>query len=43
MELPAFGAQKANWTVGMLGRMGVLPYEGWDGYRVAEKSKQHPA
>ena len=37
MELPAFGAQKTDWTVGMLGRMGVLPYAGWDGFRVAAK------
>jgi uncharacterized HhH-GPD family protein len=34
MALPAFGEQKTNWTVGMLGRMGVLPYDGWEGYRL---------
>lgn len=37
MALPAFGEQKTNWTVGMLGRMGVLAFDGWDGYRVPEK------
>jgi uncharacterized HhH-GPD family protein len=39
MALPAFGGQKTNWTVGMLGRLGVLTYEGWDGYRVPEKTR----
>jgi uncharacterized HhH-GPD family protein len=34
LELPAFGEQKADWTVGMLGRMGVLTFSDWDGYRV---------
>ena len=37
MELPAFGAQKTDWTVGMLGRLGILPYSDWDGYRVPAK------
>ena len=37
MELPAFGSQKTDWTVGMLGRMGVLPYSDWDGFRVDTK------
>jgi uncharacterized HhH-GPD family protein len=34
MALPAFGEEKTNWTVGMLGRLGLLPYGGWEEYRV---------
>lgn len=34
MALPAFGQQKTDWTIGMLGRMGVLPFGGWEGFRV---------
>lgn len=34
LALPAFGEEKTNWTVGMLGRLGMLPYDGWQGYRV---------
>ena len=34
MALPAFGPQKTDWTVGMLGRMGVLIYDGSDGFRL---------
>jgi uncharacterized HhH-GPD family protein len=40
MDLPAFGPQKTDWTVGMLGRLGVLTYDGWDGYRVDVKNKK---
>jgi uncharacterized HhH-GPD family protein len=40
MALPAFGAQKTDWTVGMLGRMGVLNYEGWEEYRVGAPSSK---
>lgn len=36
MQLPAFGPQKTNWSVGMLGRLGVLPFGGWEHYRVPE-------
>ena len=32
--LPAFGIDKTNWTVGMLGTLGLLPYDGWQEYRV---------
>jgi uncharacterized HhH-GPD family protein len=32
--LPAFGVEKTNWTVGMLGVMGVLPFDGWEDYRI---------
>lgn len=35
MALPAFGVEKTNWTVGMLGRLGMLPFDGWSDYRVA--------
>jgi len=34
LALPAFGQQKTDWTVGMLGRMGVLPYDGWEEFRM---------
>ena len=39
MALPAFGGQKTSWTVGMLGRLGVLTYTGWDGYRAPDKPR----
>jgi uncharacterized HhH-GPD family protein len=42
MALPAFGVEKTNWTIGMLGRLGMLSYGGWEEYRVtvpAKKSK----
>jgi uncharacterized HhH-GPD family protein len=35
LELPAFGVEKTNWTVGMLGRLGWLPYDGWQEYRAS--------
>lgn len=34
MALPAFGRQKTDWTVGMLGRMGVLSFSDWEDFRV---------
>ena len=34
MALPAFGAEKTNWTIGMLGTLGRLPFDGWQDYRV---------
>jgi uncharacterized HhH-GPD family protein len=34
MALPAFGVEKTNWTVGMLGTLGMLPFGGWEEYRV---------
>ncbi len=37
LDLPAFGVEKANWTVGMLGTLGMLPYGGWEEYRVSSK------
>lgn len=39
MELPAFGEDKTNWTVGMLGRLGMLPYDGWEEYRVPSRRR----
>ncbi|HEV3310175.1 MAG TPA: Fe-S cluster assembly protein HesB [Chloroflexota bacterium] len=39
MALPAFGAGKTDWTVGMLGRLGVLSFGGWEEYRVPIKSR----
>ncbi|MGH2441622.1 MAG: HhH-GPD-type base excision DNA repair protein [Chloroflexota bacterium] len=37
LALPAFGTEKTDWTVGMLGIMGWLPFDGWQGYRVPPK------
>lgn len=34
LDLPAFGVEKTNWTIGMLGILGLLPYSGWEEYRV---------
>jgi uncharacterized HhH-GPD family protein len=42
MALPAFGEEKTNWTIGMLGILGLLPFEGWQEYRV-EKPRRRPA
>jgi uncharacterized HhH-GPD family protein len=39
MALPAFGVEKSNWTIGMLGRLGMLPYDGWQDYRVEVKKR----
>jgi len=36
MGLPAFGVEKTNWTVGMLGTLDLLPFDGWQEYRVPE-------
>lgn len=40
MALPAFGPQKTDWTVGMLGRLGVLGFEDWDGFRVSSPARK---
>lgn len=37
LALPAFGVDKTNWTVGMLGKLGMLPYDGWDSYRTGPR------
>src|SRR5579872_6014994 len=37
MALPAFGLEKTNWTVGMLGLLGVLPFDGWADFRATPK------
>lgn len=37
LALPAFGVDKTNWTVGMLGMLGILPYTGWETYRVGPR------
>ena len=34
LALPAFGVEKTNWTIGMLGRLGWLPFDGWQEYSV---------
>jgi uncharacterized HhH-GPD family protein len=34
LALPSFGEEKTNWTVGMLGTLGMLPYGGWEEFRV---------
>jgi uncharacterized HhH-GPD family protein len=37
LALPAFGVDKTNWTVGMLGTLGMLPYAGWETYRTGPR------
>ncbi|MGI8825042.1 MAG: HhH-GPD-type base excision DNA repair protein [Chloroflexota bacterium] len=39
LALPAFGVEKTNWSVGMLGKLGLLLYGGWEEYRVAEPKR----
>lgn len=39
LDLPAFGLEKTNWTVGMLGLLGLLPFDGWQDYRATPRSK----
>lgn len=39
LALPAFGVDKTNWTVGMLGLLGVLPFGGWEEYRVPARGR----
>ncbi len=41
MALPAFGPQKTDWTIGMLGRMGVLDVDEWEGFRIADRNPSH--
>ena len=35
LGLPAFGVEKTNWTIGMLGTLGMLPFDGWQDYRAS--------
>jgi uncharacterized HhH-GPD family protein len=39
MALPAFGVEKTNWTVGMLGTLGLLPFEGWEEFQATPPKK----
>jgi uncharacterized HhH-GPD family protein len=39
MALPAFGVEKTNWTVGMLGRLGYLSFDGWEGFQMEPKPR----
>jgi uncharacterized HhH-GPD family protein len=39
LGLPAFGAEKTDWTMGMLGILGMLPFDGWEGYRSKPKAR----
>lgn len=39
LRLPAFGTEKANWTVGMLGTLGMLPYGGWEDFNVTARPR----
>jgi uncharacterized HhH-GPD family protein len=43
LALPAFGVEKTNWTIGMLGRLGLLPYGGWEEYRVLAPRRRSTA
>lgn len=41
MALPCFGTEKTNWTVGMLGTLGMISFPGWQEYRaVVAKGKK---
>lgn len=37
LALPSFGVEKTNWTVGMLGALGMLGFDGWQEYRVTPR------
>jgi uncharacterized HhH-GPD family protein len=39
MDLPCFGVEKTNWTVGMLGRLGDLSFDSWEDYRVKPRKR----
>lgn len=44
LDLPAFGIEKTNWTVGMLGALEMLPFDGWQEYRATpRKTRRAPA
>ncbi len=44
LALPSFGVEKTTWTVGMLGTLGWLDFDGWEGYRATvAKKKVKPA
>jgi uncharacterized HhH-GPD family protein len=42
IALPAFGEEKTNWTVGMLGQLGLLDYDDWLDYRVTVQKRKRP-
>ncbi|GAC1474531.1 MAG: hypothetical protein PVSMB7_29650 [Chloroflexota bacterium] len=42
MALPSFGSEKTTWTIGMLGTLGLLSYDGWDGYSVPIRMRRAP-
>jgi uncharacterized HhH-GPD family protein len=42
-DLPAFGVEKTNWTVGMLGVLGLLPFDGWQDYRIEPPKRKKAA
>ncbi|HLJ68771.1 MAG TPA: Fe-S cluster assembly protein HesB [Chloroflexota bacterium] len=43
MALPAFGVEKTNWTVGMLGRLDMIDFPGWETYRAPAPRTRKPA
>ena len=43
MALPCFGTEKTNWTIGMLGRLGLISFPGWEEYRVKAAAKKKPS
>jgi len=43
LALPAFGVEKTNWSIGMLGRLEMLSFEGWEDYRVTAGKKKKPS
>ena len=42
LDLPAFGIEKTNWTVGMLGALDMLSFDGWQEYRATPPKKRRP-
>jgi uncharacterized HhH-GPD family protein len=40
MALPCFGTEKTNWTVGMLGKLGLISFPGWEEYRATAATRK---
>jgi uncharacterized HhH-GPD family protein len=40
LDLPAFGIEKTNWSVGMLGTLEMLSFDGWQEYRVTPRKRR---
>lgn len=40
LDLPAFGIEKTNWTVGMLGALEMLSFDGWHDFRATPRKRK---